>query len=89
VQSRQERRGLATEQRERPVIEMEVQHIEFGGAAIDLLHHQHMRRHGVADRGIEAQGAGPCGLEFGAGVRITAGEQGDVVTHGHELFGQK
>jgi hypothetical protein len=88
VQRGQERRRCAAEQRERPVDQVDVQHVELMRAAIHLLQHHHMRRKGVAQRTAEAQRARQHRLECHRGDRIAAGEQRHVVTEIDEFFCQ-
>src|SRR4051812_848274 len=86
VQGGEERRRLAREQRERIVVEVKMQEVEFAGLAADLLEHRDMQRVGIADRTVEAQRARPVGLQFRRGLRVSAGKQRDVVTERDELF---
>ena len=68
---------------------MEVQDVELVGETVDLFHQQHMRRQRVADGLVEAQGLRPDRNQLRPGDGIAAGEQGHVVPHGHEFFGQE
>ena len=82
VQRGQERRRLPGEQRERIIVEMEVQEVEFLVVAFlpHALQHHHVQRVGVADRAVEAQRLRPGRVEFRRGLGIAAGEQRDVVS---------
>ena len=90
VQRGQERRRLPVEQRERIVIEMEVEEVEFFVVTFlaDPFQHHHVQRVGIADRSVEAQRLRPGRVEFRRGLGIAAGEQGDVVSQCDEFFGQ-
>jgi hypothetical protein len=83
-----EGRGLAREHRERKIIEVEMQHVEFGGTLSHLFQHGHMQRHRIAHRIVQAQRTRPHRLELGRGLRIAAGEQRDVVAKRHQLLGE-
>jgi hypothetical protein len=66
MQRGQERRRLPEEQRERIVVEMEVQEIELLVVTFppDALKHHHVQCVGIADRSIEAQRLWPCRVEL-------------------------
>ena len=82
VQRGEERRRLPVEQRERIIVEMEVQEVEFLVVTFlaDAFQHHHVQRIGVANRAVETQRLRPGRVEFRRGPRIAAGEQGDVMS---------
>lgn len=88
VHGRQERHRLAREQRERVIVDVKMQHIEFVSAAADFFQQQHVGRHRVADGRVEAQRLRPEGFELRRRLRITAREQRDVVTGLNQRLGQ-
>ena len=90
VQRGQERGRLPGEQRERIVVEMEVQEVEFLVVTFlpDALQHHHMQRVGIANRSVEPQRLRPCRVEFRGGLGIAAGEQRDVVSQCDKFLGQ-
>jgi hypothetical protein len=88
VQRRHRRGAGAGEQREHPVIEVAVQDVEPAGFAAHALHLRHVRGDGVAQGAVEPQRRGPHAFQVGGGLRIAAGEQGDVVPHVHQGLGQ-
>src|ERR1700752_978872 len=59
VQRRQEWCRLPAKQREGPVIQMRMQHVEFVGTSADLFHQQHVRSNCVAQRRIKTKCLGP------------------------------
>src|SRR5260370_2591947 len=81
-----EGRGLPREDREREVVEMEMQDIELAGAAAYLLQHRYVQRHGVAHRVVHPERARPHGLELRRCLRIATCEQRDVVDDFHQLL---
>ena len=88
VQRRHERRRLPGEQRERIIVEVEVQEVEIGGAPVDALQHHHVQRVGVAHRAVEPQRPRPRRFELRRRHRIAAGEQRHVVTERDQFLGQ-
>ena len=80
VQSRDEGRRLAREQRKRIVVQMEMHDVEVVGLAPNLLQHRHVQSHRVPNRTVETQSARPDCFELRGGVGISAGEQRDVVS---------
>ena len=79
---------LPRKQRERIVVEVEVQEIEFVGALPDLLQHQHVQRVRIADRAVEPQRPRPRRFELRRCARIAAGKQRHVVTERDQFLGQ-
>jgi hypothetical protein len=65
---------------------MAVENVEFVRPLANLFHQQHRRRHGIAQRRVEAKGAGPHSVQFGTRYGIAAGEQRYVMAHGHEFL---
>ncbi|MGF6481848.1 hypothetical protein QFZ91_004011 [Paraburkholderia sp. JPY419] len=65
-----------------------LQHVEFVRAAAHFFEQQHMRRHHVADRRVEAQRLRPESFELRRGLRITACKQRDVVALLDQRLGQ-
>ena len=65
-----ERRRLPVEQRERIVVEMEVQEVELLVVAFlpHALQHHHVQRVGIADRSVEAQRLRPGRVKFRRGL---------------------
>jgi hypothetical protein len=88
MQGRHERRGLPAKQRERVVVEMEMQEVEVGRLPADLLQHHHMQGTRVANGPIEPQRSGPYRPELGGRDGIAAGEQRDIVPERDQLLGQ-
>ncbi|CAM2163741.1 hypothetical protein BO443_120084 [Burkholderia orbicola] len=88
VQRRHVRRVEARHQRERQVVEVEVQHVEFVRDPGDLLEEPHMGRHRIADRRVEPQCARPCRLETGRRDGVAAGEQRHVMAEFDERLGE-
>ena len=88
MQRRDERRVELREQRERHVVEVKVQHVEFMRTLTHAFEQQHVRREGVADRRIEAQRARPCGFERRTGFGVAACEQRHIVAEVHERIGE-
>src|SRR5579871_6437681 len=88
VQRGEERSRLAREQRERIIVEMEMQEVESAGLAAYLLEHRDVQCVGIADRAVESQRAGPARLQLRRGSRVTACKQRDVVTERDQLFDQ-
>src|SRR5260370_35090837 len=82
-----ERRGLTREDREREVVEMEMQDVELTGAAANLLQHRYVQRHGVAHRIVQPQRTRPHWLELGRWLRVAAGEHRDIVAEFPALLG--
>ena len=82
--------GCREKQRERIVVEMEVQEVEFLVVAFlpHALQHHHVQRVGIAHRSVEAQRLRPGRVEFRRGLRIAAGEQRDVVSERDQFLGQ-
>ncbi len=79
------------EQREmNEMAEMNMDDVELGGAAAHLLQHRQMgrRRRDQAGR-VAAQGAFAHRHQPRAGLRIGAGEQGDLMAPAHQLLGQE
>jgi hypothetical protein len=89
VQRGEERRLLPAEQTEGPVIHVEVDQVELAGALAHLLHQQHMRRNGVADRRIQAQRPWPGGHQGRSGSRISTCEQRHLMPERHQFLGQE
>src|ERR1700722_17807832 len=89
MEGRDERHALAREQRGWEIIQVEVENIEIGREAVYLLQQQELWRETVPDRWVEAQSPRPDRHEFCLGYRITACEQGHIMTHGTQFFGQK
>jgi hypothetical protein len=88
VQCGQERRRLPREQRERVIVQVEVQDIEITGPAAHPLQHQHVQRIGVPDRSAQAQRLIPHRLEGCGRDRIAAREQCHLVTERDQFLGQ-
>src|ERR1035437_347703 len=90
VQGGQKRGRLAREQREPIVVEVKMQKVELFIVAFlsYALQHHYMQRVGIADRSVEAQGFRPCRVELRRGLRITTGEQRDVVSQRYQFLGQ-
>src|SRR3954454_4968125 len=90
MQGRKERRRLTGEKRERVIVEMEVQEVEFLVVTFPphALEHQHMERVGIADRAMEPKRLWPTRLEFGGVAGIAAGEQCDLVAQRDQFLGQ-
>jgi hypothetical protein len=89
VQRGDRRRAGARQQREHPVVQMAVQHVEIMGGAADAFHLGHVRRDRIAQAAVEAQTGGPDAFQTGRGRRIAAGEQRDFVAHVHERLRQE
>jgi hypothetical protein len=67
---------------------VEVQHVEILGAAPHLLHHQHVWRDHVVNRGIQTQGARPHFVQTSRGDRVATGEQRHLVSERNQLLCQ-
>ncbi|OIQ63792.1 hypothetical protein GALL_546660 [mine drainage metagenome] len=89
VDRRQIRHVLAAEQRQREIIDMEMQDVEFILTAIDQFHHTIISRDPILDAGIQAQRLLAHRREGGGGDRIAAGEQGHIMTHRDQFLGQR
>ena len=68
MQRGDERRRLAREQRERIIVEMEVQEVELVGAPTHMFEHRHVQRVRIAHRSVEPQRARPERFKLGAGL---------------------
>ena len=88
MQRGDERRRLAGKQRERIVVEMEVQDIELLCLSTHALQHGHVQRVGVAHRAVETQRLRPHRLELCRRPGIPAREQRDVMAERDQLLGQ-
>src|SRR5271156_6573035 len=84
-----ERHALAREERGWEIIQVEVQNIELACEPIDFLQEQELWRQTVPNRWVEAQSFRPDGYKLCLGYRITACEQGHIMTHGNQFFGQE
>ena len=89
VQGGDERHVLAGEHRVRPIIDVEVQHVEPVGALAHILDHQGVGGDPVADVRIEPQRTRPGRVQFGRGGGVAGSEQSDVVPHLHQGFGER
>src|SRR5262245_28052079 len=78
----------ASDQRKMQVIDMEVQYVELIRDPHELVQHDHVVGNGVVSFGLEPQRRPAARYEVCVRHGIAAGEQGDVVTEGDELFGQ-
>src|SRR5262249_27400553 len=90
MQGGQERRRLSVEQRERIIVEMEMEEVELLVVAF-LTHtfqHHHMQRVGVANRAIKTQRFWPSCVKFRGCLRISARKQRDVVPECNQFFRQ-
>ena len=87
-----ERRGVwhaePPRQREVEVVEVPVNHVEAVGLGRHRLQLDHLVRQRIDDAVIKPQGAGSARDQLRRGLRVTAGEQGDVVALANELLGQ-
>ena len=87
-----QRRHVAArdEARQRQVdeIDVEMHHVELGGALQQKFEQHHMIGDGVLNLGVEAQCGVAGGHQFGIGDRIPAREQGDIVALADEFLGQ-
>ena len=90
MQGGQKRSWLPVEQRERVVVEMEVQKVEFLIVAFlsYAFQHHHMQRVGIANGSVEAQRLWPCRVKFRRGLGIAAGEQRDIISKRYQFLGQ-
>ena len=79
---------LAGEDGERMKIDVEVEDVEVGGGAADEFDHAGVRC--VVDLEVagEAGGGVADGDELGGGAAVARGEEGDVMAHGDEGFGE-
>jgi hypothetical protein len=88
VQGGDERRRLAGKDRERIVVEVEMQHVELVRALTHSFEHRHVQRHGVAHPPVEPESLRPDRLEPGPRRRIAAGEQRHLMPQRHQFLGQ-
>ena len=88
VQGRHEGRRLPREQREGPVIDVEMQDVELVGPLEDFLEHHERVRVGVADALVEADRARRHGRQRRRRDGVAAGEKGYVMAERHQLFRQ-
>ena len=88
MQRRQERRRLPVEQRERIVIEMEMQEVELLVVtfAADILQHHDMKRVGIAHGAVEAQGFRPGRFQLRRRLRVAARKKCDVMAERNQFF---
>src|SRR5262245_15077796 len=75
-------------QRKRVVVEMKVQEVEIRRSPTNLLEHREMQGIRVAHIAVQSQRARPAWHELCRCVRVTAGEQRDVVTERDELLSE-
>src|SRR5262245_49087730 len=80
--------GLAGEQRERVIVEMEMENVEVLRPVANVLQHHNVQGIGISDRPVETQGFWPHRFQLGRRMRIAAGKQRDVMTECHKFFGQ-
>ena len=79
---------LMPEDRKVKMIDVKMQHVELGGMRADLVEHQHVVGHGVADRSVEAQRLGAARHEIRGGDRIAAREQRHLVAQRDQFLGE-
>src|SRR5215469_5131693 len=88
MQGRQERGRLPREDGKRIIVEMKMEQIKLSRAPPNVLQHDHVQRHWVADRAVEPEGLLRHWLELGRGHGIAAGEERHLMAERHEFFGQ-
>ncbi len=66
-------------QRQMQVLDVEMQHVEFGGVRAHTLEHQQVMGQGIVHPRVEAQRAWRAGDQARGCLRVGAGEQGHVV----------
>ncbi len=89
VQGGQERRRQVPEGRKRQVVEVRVHHVELPAPLPDQPDGAHVPGERVGAGGpVEAQGPLHDRHELGAGLRVAAREQHDLVAAAHELLDQ-
>src|SRR6478672_958513 len=70
------------------LVDMEVQNVKILGAVAHAVKHQHVVGNRIVDIGIEPERRRNAADELRASDGVTAGEQGHLVPHPHQLFGQ-
>ena len=89
VQRRHGARGQRAKQREmQRRLDVKMQHVELPSPLAHALQHQDLMRPGIAHTRVQAQRPGRAGHERGAGLRIGAGEERDLVAEPHQLLGK-
>ena len=79
----------AGEHRVRPVVDMEMQHVELMGTLGDVFDQDRVGRDPVADIRVEPECARPRGVELGRGFGVARGKQGDVMAEFDQRLGQR
>ena len=88
MQGRQRRFRELAHQREMEMINVKMQHVEFGDPAAQLFQHQHMIGQRIEHLRIEAQRLFAARHQLRRGSRVATGEQRHVVALTDQLFGQ-
>ena len=79
---------LPAEQRKWEVVDVKVQNVELIGSPVDQFQHPCIGRHPVPYARIEPDRLRPHRLELRRSNQSSAGEQGHVVTHTDQFFGE-
>src|SRR5690606_6663188 len=88
VKRRHVRQTDQPRQREMEIVDVEVNEIEFVVLVEYALEQGNVMRHGVFAVLVEAKRLLTARHKTGTGLRVAAGKQRNIVTHGHEFFCQ-